>query len=88
MLSKCGSCAYRGLMCCLCRHLWLCSDEGQGCISFLTVVVPDLVQGHGWSEQGWSVCLADTGDLGIVLARIEAAGLPSEVWAISGVLFE
>ena len=45
--SKWSSCAYRGPICDLCGHPWLCSDTAQILIFSPVVVFSDLVQSCG-----------------------------------------
>ena len=40
------------------------------------------------SEQGQSICLAGSGDCGMLVAGVGVAVLPSGVWVASGVLTE
>lgn len=75
-------------MCCLHRHLWLCSDAAQGHVFSPVLVAPDLVLGCGVEWWGWNIHSPGTRECGMLVTGVQAAALPSEVWATSGVLFE
>ena len=76
-------------MCCLCRHLRLCSDAAQDSIFPPLVVIPNLVQGCGMEWVRLELLLScDCGSGLCRLWELKQPALPLEVWATSGALFE